>query len=279
MARSLILFTLLVMAYSIQVKINECTCEQVLKQDECDEYPIGGGIECDWNEEKKVCESYRSVECSILKGSEICRGLTSCGWVNGKCVNFKQCSDYQETVDQKCNDINYTCILIKDDQCGKVSIPECESFTPELCKNTSEQICVLSGSPAKCVTMKKCEQGSYNQSQCKKNLISCIWENDKCRDKKCTDIQTKDACRFISSFDQYTATLCQWTAQGDCIERNEDDFTENNCFYDSACGRVWKDGKCQSCSASPDPDPDPPAPIPSYHQILSIIMLLLAIII
>ncbi|CAD8119773.1 unnamed protein product [Paramecium sonneborni] len=267
MARSLILLSLLIMAYSIEVKINGCTCDEVLKENDCNDYPIGGGIECDWNEEKKVCESYPTVECSIITGSDTCRGLTSCGWVNGKCVDFKQCSDYQETVDQKCNNINHTCILLKDDKCGKIEIPECESFTPELCKNTSEKRCVQYGTPAKCVTMEKCEQGSNNQSQCNKNLISCIWDSDKCRDKKCADIQTKDACKFLLSFDGQMATLCHWTDEGKCIDGEDDHYTEENCFGHSAYGKVWRDGKCQSCQASP-----------GYGKLLSLVMMLVAII-
>ncbi|CAD8211047.1 unnamed protein product [Paramecium octaurelia] len=268
MVRSLVLLSLLIVIYTAEIKINGCTCDEVLNQKECDDYHPGD-MNCDWNEQKNVCEADERISCSMIEGSESCRVQSTCGWVSGKCVDFKQCSDYKETVDQKCNNINFKCILLEDDKCGTEKPLECESFAVENCKYTSNNICVLSGTPAACVTMKTCSDGSYNSDQCKKNM-KCFWDTDKCRDKKCSDIQAKDSCKFIfSPFSPY-ATLCHWSADNKCIDGEDEHYTAETCFQQSAFSKVWKDGKCRSCTDSP---------APGYSNVLSVFMILFAIIV
>ncbi|CAD8105034.1 unnamed protein product [Paramecium primaurelia] len=268
MVRSLVLLSLLIVSYTMTIKINGCTCEEVLKQEECDNYHPDGNINCDWNEQKNTCDSDPKVTCSLIDGQELCRAQSVCGWVENKCVDFKQCSDYKETVDQKCNNINHQCIVLEDDKCGKKKPLECESLANEVCKSTSESICVLYGDPAKCITMKSCDQGSYNEEQCKRSFGSCVWDTNKCREKKCSDILVKDQCRFFSlSLQPSYATLCHWTAEGKCIDGEDEHYTAETCFSESAYSKVWKDNKCQSCADSP-----------VDSKALSIIMILFAII-
>lgn len=74
--------------------------------------------------------------------------------------------------------------------------------------------------------------------------MKCFWDTDKCRDKKCSDIQVKDSCKFIlSPFSPY-ATLCHWTTEGKCIDGEDEHYTAETCFSESAYSKVWKDGKC-----------------------------------
>lgn len=54
MARSILLVGLLIgVGLSITVNINGCTCDEVLKEEECDTYY---GRQCEYDVEQKVCK-------------------------------------------------------------------------------------------------------------------------------------------------------------------------------------------------------------------------------
>lgn len=42
--------------------------------------------------------------------------------------------------------------------------------------------------------------------------------------------------------------MCHWSTDGKCIDGEEDHYTEENCFAESAFGKVWVDGKCRTCT-------------------------------
>ncbi|CAD8119782.1 unnamed protein product [Paramecium sonneborni] len=274
MVRSLIWLSLLIMAYSIQVKVEGCTCEEIQKQDQCDDYQPGE-LDCEWNIQKKACESHPFLrKCYLINDGELCKNQRDCAWVNNKCVDFTKCTDYKETLDQKCYEINRFCVLQKDDKCGPF---ECDQLSLDFCVYSYyffEKWCTLSSDRTKCVPMTTCEQSSFNKDECQINYGSCFWDNNKCRNIKCTDIKIEEDCQLNAfSFDWSIATLCHWDG-GKCIEAKQDDLTEENCFRASVYGMRWLDGKCQSCQASPNPDP----PTPSYHRILSTIISLIVIV-
>ncbi|CAD8075589.1 unnamed protein product [Paramecium primaurelia] len=75
--------------------------------------------------------------------------------------------------------------------------------------------------------------------------LTCVYESNTCRERKCSDITNSIACDNLHTGD-FEYTLCQWT-NGACAVADASTLTQNECYTRTYGNYKWADNKCVKC--------------------------------
>ncbi|CAK84467.1 unnamed protein product (macronuclear) [Paramecium tetraurelia] len=221
---------------------------------------------CRWDKKFEVCKEFDYDECDQMIDAQDCiesiyYNKISCSWTNQmKCEQF-DCSIDTYCPSWKCSKINGICSNPTIElNCSALAIDQCGSsyngFGIKCYQNDFVQCKSLDQ------TQFSCSQLNDSKTECQNNL--CIYENNKCRDKECTDLSKQQECEQFYSIQSKYLTSCFWTGY-QCEEVQEEDleeFNKDDCQKKTFLTYSWsEDDQCQKCVLFEENESDQVLPI------------------
>ncbi|CAD8088075.1 unnamed protein product [Paramecium primaurelia] len=207
--------------------------------------------QCKWNQKFEECEDFDYQNCDDISEKSDCLNSNinnfSCSWTSSEsCKKFDCLIDKQCPI-QKCSFINGTCSYPTNElNCSAIPQDQCNSTF-----NGKGLSCYLNDfGQCKLFDNSKliCPQYYDSQSYCKIN--NCIYENNICKEKQCTDIKLEQECQYTLT-NQTFITTCFWS-NNSCQEVQENNlynFSKDDCQIKTYFTYSWSENyDCVKCS-------------------------------
>ncbi|CAD8100947.1 unnamed protein product [Paramecium sonneborni] len=237
---TILFFSTLTIAQDLISLGNQCSCQQLTSQIECQYF-----IRCQFIDQvcsQKSCDQMNFQACQT----------TDCAWNKGKCSKFTKCQDYEVTNEQDCLNLRNSCIynnLTKSCTPQEPLSKKCSEQEQNNCYYGIDGKCIYKDN--KCQIWIDCEDAEYGH--CAYGNNHCFWntENDKCLSVQSCEQIEEQLCLFaFPDINKIDAYICQYDKNGKCQNFNPSNQNLETCIAQSYGYYQWINGKCTSCQSS-----------------------------